>query len=71
MAPALDEDEDEDKDIDYSGAVVSTFEHCCQHHVDHELILFFLLSHEIFASLELCYFFWSFMENSGILEKIW
>ena len=45
-ALALDEDEDEDEDIDYSSAVVPTFEYCCHHHVADELNLFY--SHLIF-----------------------
>ena len=57
-APALALDEDEDKDIDYSSAVVPTFEYCCHHHVADELNLFFLVSLDIFTSLELCDFSW-------------
>ena len=41
-APALALDEDEnDEDIDYSSAVVPTFEYCCHHHVADEVNLFF------------------------------
>ena len=43
-ALALDEDENDDEDIDYSSAVVPTFEYCCHHHVADELISF-LYSH--------------------------
>ena len=73
MAPALDEDEDKDKDIDYSSAVVPTFEHCCHHHVADELSLF-LYSRFNFSSLKLCDFSWQtkhspclFIENGKVL----
>ena len=57
-ALALDEDENDDVDLDYSNDVVSTFEHCCHHHVADELISF-LYSHLSFFTLpEPCDFSW-------------
>ena len=66
-APALALDEDDDKDLDYSNDVVSTFEHCCHHHVADELILF-LYSHLSFFTLtEPCDFSWQTKHSSCLV----